>query len=335
MGRIISLKFRSNGTASASTTRSRWAFSTIFRFLLVVAFLILAAVTTRVQKHAFTSSAFPERETAGYEFPSIQSYSGVPHNTLLGREKSIIITREEKDIMDDNDGVRRGSGGEGKGSDMITTREEDAIDKDNADDEKEISRSRIRKENHAAEVVQDSMQNRRNEVFASAPNIESQAQKRQAWYDQLDTQNQPYPELDYAPQRIPGYLNNSGRALFGFVMRDLTTRIMSRAIAHSNILVVSSDAPGVVRLLQSEKLGVKTEEDLRRQVNHTVGGSTLIHAKSQQHAFFGLYDGLAATSEYDARDTVDGWWQQLGEYSTEPRPSWFLVSINTISPSSV
>ena len=333
MGRISSLKFRSNGTASASTTRSRWAFSTILRLLLAVAFVILVAVTTQVQKHAFTSSAFSDSGTNGYEFPSIQSYSGIPHNTMLGKEDSEIITRDEKGITHNSEGGRKSSHGD------IITREHDDINSDSdratADVEEQISRSQLRKEIPAANELRTSLQSRRNEVFTSAPEIYSQAQQRQAWYDQLDAHNQPYPALDYAHQRIPGYLKNSGRTLFGFVMRDLATRVMSRAIAQSNILVVSSDAPEVVRLLQTEESGKKTEGELRQQVNHTVGGSMLIHAKSQQHDFFGLHDGIDATSDYDTRGTVDGWWQQLGESSTDSRPSWFLVSIIAVSSSSV
>lgn len=288
-----------------------------------MALVILVAVTTLVQKRIITSSAYPESESPVHEFPTSQSYANGPHNSPLKREESDLLRKVENDIGDSNrmqisiskkdSGVINMEGGTG-----IINGDAGGGDIGGND---VISSSHVRSVVPDMDEVKTSLRNRRNEVVASIPTFISHAQKRQAWYDQLDAQNQQHSELGYAPQRVPGYLKNSGRTLFGFVMRDLTTRVMSRAIAQSNILVISSDAPAVIRLLQREESGRKMEEELRQQVNHTVGGSTLIHAKAQDHTVFGLYDGLATYS-----DSVDDWWEHFGESAYEPRPTWFLVS---------
>lgn len=123
----------------------------------------------------------------------------------------------------------------------------------------------------------------------------------------------PTASLHYAPQRIPGYINVWGtdtRALYGYVMRDLTTRICSREIASSNILVVSPEAPLVVQLLLQNTTGNKNSPTIKRhqdelawrqRVNHTVGGCTLVHVHMQGHTYHGL----------DNRTRLDDWWQHF------------------------
>ena len=307
MGKVTSLRFRNNGTASANAAGSRLSFSIVLKMVLVVV-LILAAVSTQVQKQVLSSSTYSESGSPVHKFSTTQTYSDISHESPRWQQDTGVVSRQKNNI---------GSGDQ-KQVNSKSRQESEAIDLE--DEMNDVSSFRPLAEVPGMKEVEASLRKRRNEVVANNPTINSLPQKRQAWYDQLEARNEPHPELGYAPQRIPGYLKNSGRTLFGFVMRDLTTRIMSRGIAQSSILVVSSDAPSVVRLLQSAESGKKTEEELREHVNHTVGGSTLIHAKAQNHAVIGLYDGLASHSI-----SVNEWWQHLGESSFEPRPSWFLV----------
>ena len=288
--------------------------------MLLSVFIVLAALTTHVQKHALMSASSLAAENSGFNFPSLQSYSQNPQYNALEKEATVITLEDDNDNENGND---IGNEHENNAGSSTTSPMPDTAEHESAQSEQEDSKTL----QNLAALATKGINDRRNEVVASAPRITSRAQRRQAWYDHLDTQNQPYPQLDYAPQRIPGYLQNSGRTLFGFVMRDLTTRVMSRTIAQSNILVVSEDAPYVARLLRSEKETGRSEEELRQQINHTVGGSTLIHANAQQHAYFGLYDGLDAESEYYGQGNVDDWWKQMGQSSTEPRTSWFLMML--------
>ncbi|CAB9510836.1 Protein of unknown function (DUF229) [Seminavis robusta] len=147
------------------------------------------------------------------------------------------------------------------------------------------------------------------------------AQRRQAAYRD-DHDDNHHPELQYAPQRIPGYLPKSPRTLFGFVMRDFVTRVCSRKIAQSNILVVSQDAPTVAQLLlqKDNKNNPQQPQELQKHINYTVGGSALIHAHAQQHTIHGIYDGHDATISSAQEPSIETWWN-----NQDGRPSWFLL----------
>jgi len=193
----------------------------------------------------------------------------------------------------------------------------DDVDYDNNDNIQHSNRE------HAMEQQKPRMP--ASELMSSMTSTRSTvAQKRRDYYKELHNQNMPYPELMYAPQRIPGYLNGSGHAYFGYTMRDLANRVMSRTITQSNILVVSEDAENVADWLKRETTLVHWKEDeLQRQINNTIGGSMLIHAKSQQHTYFGLYDGIDAERGNKNQGDVDDWWNNMGA----DRPGWILMML--------
>ncbi|CAB9518473.1 multicellular organism reproduction [Seminavis robusta] len=141
--------------------------------------------------------------------------------------------------------------------------------------------------------------------------------------------------LKYAPSRIPGYFTNHNdtRILFGHVMREFTRRIMPTRDPYNptqsgTILVISPDATEVVQMLQSQPQGTSSlsaeqEGELRRQIRHTVGGCTLIHAHKQGHAYHGFNH---TTSTARLKD----WWQQSNKKNLaggkHPQPTEALLS---------
>jgi Protein of unknown function (DUF229) len=181
--------------------------------------------------------------------------------------------------------------------------------------------------------------------------IDSQAERRHTAYVEVEAQ-QEHPEVQYAPKRIPGYLSNSSRTLFGFVMRDFTNRICHKHLAQSNILVVSRDAPDVMQLLKTVRANnpakqhsddeeEEEEEELRRRVNYTVGGSTLLHCSaSQHHSVHGIYDGHhdVGANEDRINNTVDRWWNEWGKKNTShvPQPNSFqLMMVDSLKSDEV
>ncbi|CAB9504937.1 Protein of unknown function (DUF229) [Seminavis robusta] len=142
-------------------------------------------------------------------------------------------------------------------------------------------------------------------------------------HQKLNFTEDPMAVLQYAPSRIPGYINvygNDTLSLYGHVMRELTQRICARQIAQSNILVVSPEAPSVVELLQQQQTSIDEDDvgKLRRTIQHAVGGSTLIDVHKQGHTYYGFNTTTTV---------IDDWWTSLEEGSNSNKPSWFLLAM--------
>ena len=169
-------------------------------------------------------------------------------------------------------------------------------------------------------------------------------------YDYSDPD--PLAVLHYAPSRIPGYVtttvnddddNTKGKtkttmALYGHVMRELVTRICARQIAQSNILVLSPEAPYVVdwmhqqeqQQLHSNSNQKDEASSLQRQLQHAVGGSTLLHVHRQGHATFGLNSTTTATttkSSTTSTTVVNDWWTSFDTAQAAQRPGWILMTM--------
>jgi len=109
-----------------------------------------------------------------------------------------------------------------------------------------------------------------------------------AMQDLMDFGGKSPPDvLSRNPKRIPGYVYGSSQTFFGYVFRDLLTRICSRRIAQAHVLVVAPGAAKLAQQVKSASLSLE-EEELRVRMNHSVGGSALLHAFRQGHAITGL-----------------------------------------------
>jgi Protein of unknown function (DUF229) len=171
-----------------------------------------------------------------------------------------------------------------------------------------------------------------------------------------DNEEDPMAVLNYAPSRIPGYINVYGKdtmTLYGHVMRELIRRICARQIAQSTIVVMAPESPAVVQQLwqlqqqqqhQNKSTSKSTTNQqpqnvvdtlsLRRHIQHAVGGSTLIDVHQQGHTYFGL--NITTTP------VLNDWWTSFdnddhssSSSSSEAttlaavakKPSWILLAM--------
>lgn len=113
---------------------------------------------------------------------------------------------------------------------------------------------------------------------------------------------------------------------FGFTMRDLARRILSRYVAKSHVLVVAPDAQQALHY----KLPVNgsldsVEFDASKQ---SLGATFMLHAKSQGHTTHALNAGLSKSGESTPWNTTLGtWWSYYDSSSKQTRPNWILLAV--------
>jgi hypothetical protein len=118
------------------------------------------------------------------------------------------------------------------------------------------------------------------------------------------------------PKRIPGYIEGCNSTYYGYVMRDLAARVLSRTISQSTVLVVAAGAETALSLVQSQKDGWH-EEGLRKQFNYAVGQSFVLSAAKQGHQVYAL-NGEAPS--------VNSWWNSFSSRAHD-RPNWVLLTV--------
>ena len=136
--------------------------------------------------------------------------------------------------------------------------------------------------------------------------------------------------IDRDPSRILGYIKGHNRTFFGYVLRDLSSRILSRQVALSNLLVVSPNAVEMVTKIKtlSRNNSELNEEEARKNIaNYKVGESFLLAAAKQGHRLHSLPNiaiGLGAKYAERNESTLDQWW---GSLATN-RPSWIELTFH-------
>lgn len=133
------------------------------------------------------------------------------------------------------------------------------------------------------------------------------------------------PFIGHHSKRIPGYRYNDSQTYYGYVMRDLVTRVCSRHISLSHILVVSSQASYAAHRLRDAE-GSLREED----VGFEVGASILVNAAQQGHNIIGLSPTIDAKENTTDVGVMPGmWWNHFTfqEKKDGKRPSWFLLAV--------
>lgn len=122
--------------------------------------------------------------------------------------------------------------------------------------------------------------------------------------------------LRRSPARRPGYAANSNSTYFGYVMRDLAARLLSRHTIvegeDSNVLVVSKDFVSSSSSRQQVFTTSPTIEELI--VNASVGPSFVRYATKEGHQVHsvGISNGRDATNELTA------WWEAQGSSVSGP-----------------
>ena len=139
-------------------------------------------------------------------------------------------------------------------------------------------------------------------------------------------------EADYAFLRresiIKGYHSGSDNTFFGFVMGEISQRILSRKVAQSNVLIVSENAPLIKNKMASRIIqGLSDDEieDLKTQIGHSVGGCFLLNAINQGHEVHTIsVEGLEESSNKEKKcKIIDEWWSGV----SDTRPDWILLAV--------
>jgi hypothetical protein len=136
--------------------------------------------------------------------------------------------------------------------------------------------------------------------------------------------NKKVPSIpkSWEPTRALKVLKKEFQPPFGFVMRDLSRRILSRHIANSNVLVIAPDAREATSISVS---GVLDSTDFSSPLS--LGGTFVLHAHAQGHVTHAMNAGLKEDGEWTRwNTTLNHWWSSFEEKG-ERRPNWILLAV--------
>ena len=131
--------------------------------------------------------------------------------------------------------------------------------------------------------------------------------------------------LRRSPARRPGYAANSNSTYFGYVMRDLAARLLSRHTIDegedSNVLVVSKDFVPSSSSTSRQQVSTTSPTIEELIVNASVGPSFVRYATKEGHRVHsvGISNGRGTTNELTA------WWEAQGSSVSGPPRSIRLV----------
>ena len=126
----------------------------------------------------------------------------------------------------------------------------------------------------------------------------------------------------WEPTKALKLLKKEFRPSFGFVMRDLSRRILSRHVANSNVLVVAPDALEATSISIS---GVLDSTDFTSPL--TLGGTFVLHALGEGHVTHAINAGLKDDGKWTRwNTTLNHWWSSFEEKG-ERRPNWILLAV--------
>lgn len=117
-------------------------------------------------------------------------------------------------------------------------------------------------------------------------------------------------------------LKNEFQPPFGFVMRDLSRRVLSRHVANSNVLVIAPDALDATSISVSEDL-----DSTDFSSPFSVGGTFVLHAHAEGHVTHAMNAGLKEDGEWTRWNTsLNHWWSSFEEQGKR-RPNWILLAV--------
>ena len=117
--------------------------------------------------------------------------------------------------------------------------------------------------------------------------------------------------------------NKSFQPPFGFVMRDLARRVLSRHVANSNVVVIAPDAK------EASLMAIPDSLDSTDFVSPlTLGGTFVLHAAAEGHRMHTMNAGLQKNGSWTAwKTSLDHWWSSFGQEGAERRPNWILLAV--------
>jgi hypothetical protein len=115
---------------------------------------------------------------------------------------------------------------------------------------------------------------------------------------------------------------------FGFTMRDLARRVLSRHVAHSNVLVVAPDAQQAFVDYPTLPKNISLDSTHYNASKHSLGGTFVLHARDQGHTTHAMNAGLHQNGSYTPwTTTLDTWWSRYDTSKEQRRPNWILLAV--------
>jgi hypothetical protein len=115
---------------------------------------------------------------------------------------------------------------------------------------------------------------------------------------------------------------------FGFTMRDLARRVLSRHVAHSNVLVVAPDAQQAFVDYPTLPKNISLDSTHYNASKHSLGGTFVLHARDQGHTTHAMNAGLHQNGSCTPwTTTLDTWWSRYDTSEEQRRPNWILLAV--------
>ena len=113
--------------------------------------------------------------------------------------------------------------------------------------------------------------------------------------------------IDWNPKQALLIVKQNFQPPFGFTMRDLARRVLSRHVANSNVLVVAPDAQQAFADYPTLPKNISLDSVDYNASKHSLGGTFVLHARDQGHATHAMNAGLHQNGSFTPWTTTLGY----------------------------